>query len=1101
MDVNTNKGGPEYNNDYCPYCNSLKINQIINLSNIIYDQNFVLLINSISSNIKIFYQKLRKIINDIKNISSSLENQINHSKYLLKGLTLKDDNFIERYFQLCDRVDMINESKKLFNENISLINNNLNIFITDVKQIFKKMKIIRNQKINQAFNDTKKINSVKKNIKFSHENINLNSRNNNLNNNINSKNEDILIRKVFSSKQSPKNKLNISDDDNMCNNNIEYLVNKINPYDLKRKNNNTLIFPNNINQNIFNCTITSRDLRNLNKNANIDCLNKTYRKSPIYNRNSKLIKNKKLNRCSSIPDIICKNSNFSTLSQTNKKIYINKSKNNSSLSKQNNNNINNISYNKNYILNICYKVKELLNIIYKSDIDKNIILDEKRKKLNFLIDNISKNNKIKRNFNKLHRNSSADGIDNKNNKNLELLNIIKFLNKKIEELENKIKEKDKYISEIIKKNKDNNPINQDEKKIVENNNKLKELNKNIFILKKENKELKNKIVQLENLNQEINKLKEIIIDKNIEVEQLKSKIKNNEIKKESLLVEKIEIKLNNDNNIKNFKEGLIPKNVINNSIENLKEEITKKEQKINELNNLIKLYEKQIKEQNILKDENIQLNKKIEELKNILNNNNNLIQNLNEELENYKKQIKQKEKIEEELKKKNQQEKEFNEKIKNISDKNKELLEQIDKISSEKQELEVSNNDKKEKIIKMQNTIDELNIKINSINNSKINNNNIDNIKNKNIINSQQLDLSNNSLSNEIVNYNSKEIKNINSDEKIKKLIDENNSLKEKLNDVQIEMSICKNEFNYSKLENNELKSRLSLENDKKEKNYTPDKYNILCDKNYYNLQWFLLIPKDKEFNNNYEDLIWIEKTKIDNIDKFNKFESEIEIQNKRIIDNVTKLEQKEEIISKLKFKLNNYEKKISETNSVGEFGVSIDKFNLVLNQLNDLEEKFRILQDENKKLRLSLSDVNKNKNKIESITEGSNNLGYDKNYVIQIKEEENDNKNNIIKNNNIINNNENVDENESENFSETDTEISELKNELENTKIQLKQLLNEYNNLENKFKLLKDSCSNLLIKMNIPKKFKDEIREMLKLFEFTDSEILFIVDKKKQFY
>ena len=47
---------------------------------------------------------------------------------------------------------------------------------------------------------------------------------------------------------------------------------------------------------------------------------------------------------------------------------------------------------------------------------------------------------------------------------------------------------------------------------------------------------------------------------------------------------------------------------------------------------------------------------------------------------------------------------------------------------------------------------------------------------------------------------------------------------------------------------------------------------------------------------------------------------------------------------------------------------------------------------------------------------------------------------------------------------------------------------------------MLREASSNLLIKMNIPKKFKEEIKEILKLFEFTESEILFIVDKKNQY-
>ena len=120
--------------------------------------------------------------------------------------------------------------------------------------------------------------------------------------------------------------------------------------------------------------------------------------------------------------------------------------------------------------------------------------------------------------------------------------------------------------------------------------------------------------------------------------------------------------------------------------------------------------------------------------------------------------------------------------------------------------------------------------------------------------------------------------------------------------------------------------------------------------------------------------------------------------------------------------------------------------------------------------------------------------------YVLHIKEE-GDNKiekENTITNN-IESNEDNDNENESEDYSETDTEISELKNELETARIELNQLSNECKNLENKIKILREASSNLLIKMNIPNKYKEEIKAILKLFEFTDSEIVFIVDKKTQ--
>ena len=425
----------------------------------------------------------------------------------------------------------------------------------------------------------------------------------------------------------------------------------------------------------------------------------------------------------------------------------------------------------------------------------------------------------------------------------------------------------------------------------------------------------------------------------------------------------------------------------------------------------------------------------------------------------------------------------------------------------------------------MQSIIDDLNTKLNDFQNSL--NNNINNDKklessnNKNLNNSKTLTLLENSIDNEIINYDSKEIK-ITNIENYKKENEELNqkykSLKSQFdkykNESQIELSIYKNEFQALKKKSEEKENF----NKNKEK-FTPDKYTILCDKNYEKLKWFLLIPKDIKFNNNYENLIWVEESNIINIDEFNNFETEIEIQNNIINNYVKKLEQKEDIISRLNSKLaindrniktnlsndainNNY---ISSLNF--NSGISLEKYNILLNQLNDTEEKFKILQLENIKLKENKNRHKKRNSEKKNVdnSEGSNKLGYDKNYILHIKEENEDNKKNgdVIQNNiESIEDNKNDDnENESENYSETDTEISELKNELESTKMELIRLSNECKNLENKIKILRESFSNLLIKMNIPKKFKEEIKEILKLFEFTESEILFIVDKKKQYY
>ena len=190
---------------------------------------------------------------------------------------------------------------------------------------------------------------------------------------------------------------------------------------------------------------------------------------------------------------------------------------------------------------------------------------------------------------------------------------------------------------------------------------------------------------------------------------------------------------------------------------------------------------------------------------------------------------------------------------------------------------------------------------------------------------------------------------------------------------------------------------------------------------------------------------------------------------------------------------------------------IGIDKMNKILNQLNEAEKMLKNAQDENKQLKEELSKKTKtHKNKIEkpNSTEESNQLAYNKKYKIVVKSD-NSNENNINNENNMnkinIKEKENEEEEEGEeeegdeeDGEESDSVSSELRYELENTKIELDRITNAYKDLENRFNSLKDSFSNLLIRMKIPKKYKADMTEILKLLEFSDNEILFIIDKKK---
>ena len=554
----------------------------------------------------------------------------------------------------------------------------------------------------------------------------------------------------------------------------------------------------------------------------------------------------------------------------------------------------------------------------------------------------------------------------------------------------------------------------------------------------------------------------------------------------------------------------------------LKIEIEQKEKIISELNESIKNYMSQNKEKdyNLLKEKN-------EEYKNTIKEKNKIIQEINNETDKYKNEINDLniklkhfndesqlvmeisslKKINNNLNKKlNEFKKKLNPNsnlnsslendldIISLKDNYKELFEENNEIKTEKERLKVENNIKEEEIKKLKNIIDELNQKINEYSDKKINS--------RKKSDSDSFSLSNNSIGFDIINLGSQDINKLNIED-FKKQNEKIIKLKEMFekykSEKQIEISIYKNEFETTKKEINELKMKL---NENNAKIYSSENYNILCDKNYKNLQWLLLIPKSKSFSNTYEDLIWIPRKKILNIENFNNYISEYEAQNKILADNLSKLEKKEEIISKLKYKINCYEKNVNHTQEISNTNIDIssigiEKMNKIIAELNNTENKLKILQSENKQLKEELSKrLKDNKKSKPNSTDDSNKLAYNKKYKIEI-EGDNNNINNI-KNEDIKENEEEENENEGEESEETESVLNELRYELENTKIKLDSITNEYKALENKFNILKENFSTFLIKMKIPKKNKNELTEILKLLDFTENEILFIIDKKK---
>ena len=133
---------------------------------------------------------------------------------------------------------------------------------------------------------------------------------------------------------------------------------------------------------------------------------------------------------------------------------------------------------------------------------------------------------------------------------------------------------------------------------------------------------------------------------------------------------------------------------------------------------------------------------------------------------------------------------------------------------------------------------------------------------------------------------------------------------------------------------------------------------------------------------------------------------------------------------------------------------IFLQHFNAILEKLNQTEENFAKLQKENLELKK-----------------------YQKLYF----QENNNNPINMISQSNeakLINNNQ-------KSSNKQDEEGDYYKN--------------KYDELEVKLKIMKEACKNILIRLTIPKKDKEEIKQILKLFEFSEEETLIIIGDKKK--
>ena len=266
----------------------------------------------------------------------------------------------------------------------------------------------------------------------------------------------------------------------------------------------------------------------------------------------------------------------------------------------------------------------------------------------------------------------------------------------------------------------------------------------------------------------------------------------------------------------------------------------------------------------------------------------------------------------------------------------------------------------------------------------------------------------------------------------------------------------------------NELNNKNVINKNNCNKIYNHKEYIILSDKHYKNLHWFLLAKKlnskenikmsfnEKNKINNelytYENVFWVDENHIEEeINKFNNFENENEEENKIIMNYIKKLEEKENIISKLTLRISSIEKTFNNKSTINNEKIS---------------SKNRSKSSNSK----PLNDINLFEKEDEKQTEE---------YKESDKIEEN---------------------NKKSTYGSMDIEHKyyNIEEELKATKNQIQIYKKILKDLESKISALKESCKNFFSKVILSKIEKEEVKQILKMFEFNNNEINLIVNKKR---
>ena len=240
--------------------------------NKLYDKKNNFLQNKLFSLIIKFHSIFKKLITDINSVLITLGNQAICSKSLILNMNKRD----EMMLHLNDRLEMINDTKNLLDNNLLIANNNLNMFISEVQKNFKEFKDLKIEK--------------EKNIKHFY-----------------AKRRTKRISKNIKQKSVPKEKYNSnyislnSNPNQNIKNNIENRINFMTSNSKRELNNEN--YATTPKQNYYNYIKPNNIYLNFNRNENISNENPHHCQSPntyYFSNNNKSPKKKHCNKSQEI---------------------------------------------------------------------------------------------------------------------------------------------------------------------------------------------------------------------------------------------------------------------------------------------------------------------------------------------------------------------------------------------------------------------------------------------------------------------------------------------------------------------------------------------------------------------------------------------------------------------------------------------------------------------------------------------------------------------------------------------------------------------------------------------------------------------------------